>query len=939
MTIPDMFRTCSCASSARRRSIRPALLLAATCLVPATALAQVTVNSATTGPIYGDGSSVTVTLSGTVTGNGDPGVVSTGTSVTTSVTNDGAILANGYLGYADGWAVWANGAAIGSITNNGLVDGEVRGVSIDNDGVSAVTTLTNNAGAVINGGLQMAIYNGNVLGTVVNSGTITGANGIYSLVTTGTIDNRAGGWLQGGKAIDVDGGTVGTITNAGTIYGGKGLFISASASVGTVDNGGSFLGLGDFAVFASGTIGTLTNSGTFAGTGGIASLVGIGSLSNQAGGRIEGTAVEGLYIGGTAGTITNAAGATIAGTTRGAVVATGATVTTVTNDGSVTGVFDWGFFAFGTVDTLTNSGTFAGTGGVASLTGIGSLSNQAGGRIEGTAVEGLFIGGTAGTVTNAAGATIIGATRGVTIDTGATVTTITNAGSVAGGSDWAVFNFGTVDTLTNSGTIAGMGGIASLTGLGSLSNQAGGRIEGASFGAVYVSGSAGTIANAAGATISGAGRGAIDVDAAGTLTTLSNAGVITNTAASNGWGVFNENVVSTLVNSGTIATAAVNGGGVVTFTQMDSLTNQAGGLIEGSNGTGVYVLVGTVTTLTNAGTISGSNYGVLTDSTSDATIDTLDNSGLITSSFRAVDNGHVIGTLVNSGRITGANSAITNSGSIGSIVNSGTVAFSGSGSGPAIHNLGTMSGGAGTQPAIQSTGSGALIAGTIVNEGVIFNGFTIANQDVEVVTGAGDGIFIGGTLAATDGNLALSAGGGGALVLQSDVSVNGGSGTFTNAALLGVIGTRQVTGDYQQVPIGTFISALDGTLPGEYGQFVISGSATFGGSLGLFEGVLSLAPGQTFELFDFASSSGGFSNLEVNFTPTTSLGGGVWSYGGLLLTEVWTGTSMSLSVTQSPSGVPEIDPTSCGHALAVALGALGLLERRARRLVRRARSG
>ncbi|MFZ4733357.1 MAG: beta strand repeat-containing protein [Pirellulales bacterium] len=818
MTIPDMFRTCSCASSARRRSIRPALLVAATCLVPATALAQVTVNSATTGPIYGGGSSVTVTLSGTVTGNGDPGVVSTGTSVTTSVTNDGAILANGYLGYADGWAVWANGAAIGSITNNGLIDGEVRGVSIDNDGVSAVTTLTNNAGAVINGGLQMAIYNGNVLGTVVNSGTITGANGIYSLVTTGTIDNRAGGWLQGGKAIDVDGGTVGTITNAGTIYGGKGLFISASASVGTVDNGGSFLGLGDFAVFASGTLGTLTNSGTFAGTGGIASLAGVDSITNQAGGKIEGRSVEGLFLSGSAGTITNDSGATITGAFRGVAIVANTSVATLSNAGAITGASNFAVLSSGTIGTLTNSGTFAGTGGIASLVGIGSLSNQAGGRIEGTSFEAVYFAGTVGALSNAAGATIAGNNRGIEIAADTLLTSITNAG-----------------------------------------------------------------------TISSADRG-INAEVRTTVGTLTNSGTMTGSDF-----------------------------GVVLFGTTGTVANLAGGRIAGTASDAVYVGIGTLSSLTNAGTIEAGRFGVI-----------VENSGTLTS---ASNTGTIRGTT--------AGVFVHHSSLIRTLTNTGTVQYTGAGTGPAIRVdpsgiLGDSTGASG--PAILSTGSGALLDGTIVNSGTIYHGFTIENQSVAVSAGGGSGTFTSGTLTVVDGNLTTT---GGTITLDAAISVDGGEGTYTSDGTLRLLGIENVTGNYVQNAGATTLMELLGTGNDQYGRLDVSRSASFAGNLDLGTTGLAggLADGQTFLLFDFASYAGGFGSLLVDGTSLSNLGGGVWSYGSLLLTEVWTGTSMSLSVTQSPSGVPEIDPTSCGQALAVALGALGLFERRARRLVRRARSG
>jgi len=1025
------------------RAFLPVATVIAGFLVTGAASAQVVINSGTSGPISGAGSSVTVTLSGTVQSIGDPGVISAPSgSETTSLLNDGQILASGNVGLGDGYAVWSNGATIGSITNSGRIDGEARGVSVDNDGVSGVTTLTNNAGGIINGGLQMAVYNGNVLGTLTNSGTIQGADGIYSLVSTGTIDNQAGGWIQGGKAIWIDGGTAGAISNAGTVYGGRGLSVSAGAGVATVTNSGAFLGVGDFAVFSSGTLGTLTNSGTFSGTGGIASLAGIDSFSNNAGGKIEGTSGEALFLSGTAGTLANAAGATIAGATRGMTVDSNTSVASITNGGVITGASDFALFGFGTLGTLTNSGTFSGTGGIASLAGIDSLTNQAGGRIEGSSVEG-----------------------------------------------------------------------------------------------VYLSGSAGVLVNAAGATITGAGSGGVRVDANGTLTLLTNAGEIGNTAASSGWGVFNEHEITTLVNSGTISTASVNGGGVASFTQMDLLTNQAGGLIEGVNGSGVFVLVGTMNTLTNAGTISGANAGVITDSNSPATIGTLTNTGTVSGgasgvvlgttgtvtnlagalisgtigsaivtlgTVQQIDNAGSlsggssglsiaagsIGSISNTGSINsgGTNSeeagitigaatsvdSINNSGTIngqnygiyasyysnnlGTLTNSGTIsgeyygAFLGTtgtvtnaagglirsnttaGYGIqadsvtpiAIINAGTISGATGgvrmissgtftnqaggvaegvaagagagfvsdgqvnlvdnaglirgdsagvqvrfgtllslvntgtttstgaspkvavsvspygtlgdgtgaSGPAIVSTTAGALLDGGIVNSGTIAYGFQIGNQDVTVSAGSGPfggyGVFDGGTLEVVNGNLTFTDG---TFQLGSDVSVNGGSGRFVNQATIELLANQTVTGNFEQTSAGTTLVDLLGLTPGSWGHLGITGTADFAGSLALDDSQLSggINGGQMFELFSFASSTGGFSSLFMNGSALSSLGGGVWAYGGLTLTEIWTGTTMSLSVTGT--AVPEIDPASFGSALALVLGSLGMLERKRCRVI------
>ena len=58
--------------------------------------------------------------------------------------------------------------------------------------------------------------------------------------------------------------------------------------------------------------------------------------------------------------------------------------------------------------------------------------------------------------------------------------------------------------------------------------------------------------------------------------------------------------------------------------------------------------------------------------------------------------------------------------------------------------------------------------------------------------------------------------------------------------------------------------------------------------------------------------------------------------GALPLTEVWTATTMSLTVTGT-AAVPEIDPNSFATAFALLVGAFGLVERKGRRLMRRSR--
>jgi len=154
-----------------------------------------------------------------------------------------------------------------------------------------------------------------------------------------------------------------------------------------------------------------------------------------------------------------------------------------------------------------------------------------------------------------------------------------------------------------------------------------------------------------------------------------------------------------------------------------------------------------------------------------------------------------------------------------------------------------------------------------------------------------------------------------------------------NQATIELLANQTVTGNFEQSSAGTTLVDLLGLTPGSWGHLGISGIGNFAGSLALDDSQLSggIAPGETFELFSFASYTGGFSSLLMNGSALSSLGGGSWAYGLLTLTEIWTGTTMSLSVTGTV--VPEIDPASFGSALSLVLGALGLAERKRRRMI------
>jgi len=354
---------------------------------------------------------------------------------------------------------------------------------------------------------------------------------------------------------------------------------------------------------------------------------------------------------------------------------------------------------------------------------------------------------------------------------------------------------------------------------------------------------------------------------------------------------------SLLTNSGTVAGGQVGietaGGSIGAF------TNQAGGIVTGTAYHAVFVDSGTVGALANAGTLQGGASGVYNAS---GVVTAVSNSGSITGSTSL--------GLQNVGGVIGG---ITNTGTIGGI---GNFAF------------GTI--GTGTGLAISSTGSAATI-GELYNQGFINGGVTVANQDLLVHGNASPtfGVFQNRTITVLDGSLTFVDG---STYLDSDVVVSSaggvaGLGTMTNQGELILGATRQLDGSFAQTAAGVFTAALFDA--SNYGSLVATGTAAFDGTLNLEEDGLSLAGGRTFNLFAFAASLGDFAALAVDGTVLTSLGGGQWAYGSLILTETLTATSLSISVTAT--AVPEIDPRSFGGVVALVIGSLSLIERRNRR--------
>ena len=244
-------------------------------------------------------------------------------------------------------------------------------------------------------------------GSVTNSGSISGANGV-ALAHGGSVANNTGGRITGvNNGVYSEAGFAGSVTNSGSITSGtagSGVDLGGGGSL-TNNTGGSITG-GAFGVFTNGGLGVVANSGSISGIQGVHLAAG-GTVFNQ--------------------------GASISGQTAGVQV-------------------------FNAAGTILNSGQISATGtgsAAADLESGGSVTNGAGATISGASF-GVFITNGGGTVTNAG--TITGATYAVDfagsgtnrliVDPGAVFTSKVTANSAANN---------TMELASGTGSITGVG--------------------------------------------------------------------------------------------------------------------------------------------------------------------------------------------------------------------------------------------------------------------------------------------------------------------------------------------------------------------------------------------------------------------------------------------------------------------------------------------------
>lgn len=339
-----------------------------------------------------------VTNSGTIRGQNNDAIRLQGGG---TVTNSGLI--EGVSGNGtDGISMFSHaGQDVSGITSIGTVNNEATGsirgnrfgIILSNGGV------VNNAGSIWASDFTPGTLDGYGTGVVVQDG-VGGSNKIGTIANTGTISGGVGLAFAGTMAS-------GSLTNSGTITGrqGDGLKTFGTASVAVNNQAGGTITGARSGIFSEYSVLTLNNAGTIRGNGSNAnfnrtdagvviiqpgsSVTNSGTISGAKFGLTTTYLVEsGVFKGLALGTSVTNSG-TIRGDANDGVRLIGGG--TVTNSGLIEGLVDTfadgiSMFAFENQDT-------------SALTGIGTVNNQAGGTIRGNRFGIILSGG--GTVENA----------------------------------------------------------------------------------------------------------------------------------------------------------------------------------------------------------------------------------------------------------------------------------------------------------------------------------------------------------------------------------------------------------------------------------------------------------------------------------------------------------------------------------------------------------
>ncbi|TWB40655.1 uncharacterized protein with beta-barrel porin domain [Nitrospirillum viridazoti] len=739
---------------------------------------------------------------------------------TGTVTNQSTGYQAGALVVAITAATVANVGNLGTLLNSGLIINTSTATTSGNAiALAAVNMVGGTIDTLQNSGTITSGRTGLRVGQFVAGGTLVNYGHLGLLDNSGLISGSTAAIVKG-AAVSIAGGMIGTLVNSGTITGPRaiqidniqyGPTVATPGTVGLISNTNLVSATNVAVSIAGGTLGTLLNSGTITAptairvtdytilSGTVVSYTNaakVGLLQNS--GVIKGTilnlAAQDMTLaggtGGTIGTFTGVSGlGLISNTVSNVTLASGAlllndavdvTGHTLVNSGAsvvlntllnVTGNFDQ---SAGTL-TLNNgaqvvaSGAAIMSGGtvvtsVASnlnyLVGQGGATLVAGGT--GSSYSGVAV-ATTNTVTGlaltsgASGTNLV--VMGANDYIGGTLGTLNNTGTISASNAIYVAATGTLGTLSNSGTL--MGATAALNNLGGIGTVTLGT-QGVSGGVT----SYGTV---------GLLQGGIGLANTGSIGSLTNYATILGTT---GAAVDNQGLIVALGNAGTMtgATSGINNAGTIgTLINADMVSGSIGLSNTGLIGFLENFVLGTGSLTTLIGTIHGSATGLRNA----GGIGTLFNAGVISGSVALNNAGSIaiignlnIGPLV--GTISGAATGLLNTGVIGSLMNTGVI----SGSNYALYN----------------SAGGTL--GTIFNAGTISG--TIANLSARDLVVMGDtltiGTLTGGAIANTSSNLVFA---GGRQVV--DDAINVGANTVVNSgAVLTLTDNVSITGNYSQ---------------------------------------------------------------------------------------------------------------------------------------------
>jgi outer membrane autotransporter protein len=637
------------------------------------------------------------------------------------------------------------------------------------------------------------------------------------------------------------GGTLGSLFNGGTIAGQEGILNNSAMDL--LNNTGSIVGNSDYGIMnlSGATLNILTNSGTISGAlSGVFNEALISAVLNDVGGSIS--ALENTN----SGTLNDVRNKGAIGTLDNSGMISSATPfhSGLINDGAITALENRAggtvnqLFNIGRIDTLNNSGTLSGLiavsnggsmgSGTTAITGTGSIGNlNNSGSIIATGSGILNQNGTISTLTNS-GSISSDFASGIFNNTGSEITTLVNtaSGHIAGGvvsgdARIGIFNGGLITNLSNAGDIQGVTGISNGgtlgTGLSTVTyagtigtlNNSGTIVSSAAF----IPGTTAGISNGLNSTIgtlnnSGTITSAlIAIVNAGTINSLNNSSSGTLIGA---LGIANIGTINALTNDGKISASQMPpvgvAAGILNAGRIGVLTNNQGGVI-GDGDAGIAnqglpgILIGTIDTLLNNGTIKGSvegiynsggaithltNNGVIDSDriavyNTDGAIDTLDNNNLIHGAQSGISNRNgTINVINNSGAITGG-AAIDNNSAIGSLNNlpggviQNGISNNASGSIATLNNQGTIAASSTSTTAFALYNQGSI--GSLNNSGLITSPVDAIYLDAGSTLG---GAFINsGTVAGTIRNLSsevLSIGGGSGATFGVLTGSSGGMG-------------------------------------------------------------------------------------------------------------------------------------------------------------------